>query len=162
VGAAWRYFYAAIAFIATLALAIIAYKLSFGASGEPASPSSTGVDYTNFVVVLLTTVTVIFSVCALVLAVLGIAGFRNLKREAGKFASQQALAEIAAAFDEGGRAQLQIRKEFTDEDGHLKKWAEARIRKEVIELLPLITDRLLKSAGSGVDDDAPTDEGDVN
>jgi hypothetical protein len=162
-GGFWRSFYAAIALIATLALAVIAYKLSFGAAAENPTQPSTGIDYTNFVVILLTTVTVIFSVCALVLAILGIVGFRSLKKEAGKFASQQALAEIAAAFDEGGRAQLQIRKEFTDPDGHLKKWAEGRIRKEVIELLPLITDRLSRNPPDlGLDEDAPTDEGDVD
>jgi hypothetical protein len=124
--------------------------------------SAAGIDYTNFVVILLTTVTVIFSVCALVLAVLGVVGFRSLKREAGKFASQQALLEIASAFSEGGRAHTQVQAEFTREDGHLKRWVERRIRGEVIALLPLVIGRLSKDGLSeALDEDAPTDEGDV-
>lgn len=159
----WRSCCVLLAVLATLSLSVIAYKLSYGASVEQTTTSVGNIDYTNFVVVLLTTVTVIFSVCALVLAVLGVVGFRNLKKEAGKYASQQALLSIAAAFEEGGPALLQIREEFTDDDGHLKKWAEKRIRNEVIELLPLIMAGLPENrADTEIDEKTPTDEGDVD
>lgn len=149
--------------IATLALAVIAYKLAFGSLEAEAAPTPPGIDYTNVVVILLTTVTVIFSVCALALAVLAVVGFRSLKRDAGKFASQQALIEITAAFNEGGRAHDQIQEEFSKEDGHLKKWAARRIRQEVIALLPLVMDRLPEGrANLGLDEDAATDEGEVD
>ena len=153
-GRFWRIFYAATAFVSTLALVVLAYKLTFGAL-RPSARLPEGIDYTNIVVILLTTVTVVFSVCALALGVLGVVGFQSLRKEAGKFASQRALAEISTAFNEGGSAHIQIQSEFTREDGHLKRWVERRIRQEVIALLPLVIDRLK-------DDDDPTDEGQVD
>jgi len=162
-GVFWRYFYAGLALIITMTLAVIAYKLTAGYLTKVGGTKEVVIDYTNIVVILLTTVTVIFSVCALALAVLGVIGFRNLKRDAGKYASQQALAAISSAFEEGGRALNQIQNEFTKDDGHLKKWAERRIRHEVIALLPLIIDRLPSNrAEFGIDEDAPTDEGQVD
>lgn len=158
----WRIFYAIIAAIGALSVAVLAYKLTFGVLKVPQEELSGSIDYTNVVVILLTTVTVIFSVCALALAVLGVMGFRSLKKEAGKFASEKALSEISSAFSEGGRANLQIQEEFTREDGHLKKWVERRIRQEVIALLPLVIDRLKDKPDLGLDEDAPTDEGEVD
>jgi hypothetical protein len=158
----WRVFYAVLAVIAAVALAAIAYNLTSGVIERVQGPSPARIDYTNMVVILLTTVTVIFSVCALALAVLAVVSFRGLKREAGKFASQQAASAITNAFNEGGKAHTQIQEEFTRYDGHLKKWAERRIRQEVIELLPLVADRLGGTkASSALDEDAPTDEGQV-
>lgn len=157
-----RIFSIALALIGVLALSVIAYKLTYGVLRSPSANPEAGIDYTNVVVILLTTVTVIFSVCALALAILAVVGFRSLKRDAGKYASQQALSEISAAFNEGGRAHDQIQREFTEEDGHLKRWVARQIRSEVISLLPLVIDRLKDSADLGVDDDAPTDEGEVD
>jgi hypothetical protein len=162
-GAFWRYFYAGLALLATVALGIIAYRLAASHVTGVNAGQKPVIDYTNIVVILLTTVTVIFTVCALALAVLGVIGFRSLKRDAGKFASQQAISAISSSFKEGGQALTKIQDEFTKEDGHLKKWAERRIRHEVIALLPLIIDRLSSGAGElGLDDDAPTDEGTVD
>lgn len=159
----WRHFYAGLAVLITASLLVIAYKLT----GEQLTPAGNArevkIDYTNIVVILLTTITVFFTVCALALATLEVIGFRSLKRDAGRFASQQALSAISSSFDEGGQALAKIQDEFTKEDGHLKKWAEGRIRREVIELLPLVIDRLPSSAaGYGLDEDAPTDEGQVD
>ena len=131
-----------LATVATTSLVLIAYKLTFSTVEKNPKVPQPAIDYTNAVVILLTTVSVIFTVCALILAILGIVGFRNLKRDAGKFASQQALSSIDVAFSEGGIALQQIENEFTREDGHLKKWVERKLRQEVIELLPLIIDRL--------------------
>lgn len=139
--------YLILAAIATLALAVIAYKLVYGVVKKSNSITPVSIDYTNAVVILLTTVTVIFSVCAVALAVLGVFGFRNLKRDAGRFASREALREIGTAFEEGGVALAQIELEFTREDGHLKRWVDRRLRQEVIELLPLIIDRLPPRSG---------------
>lgn len=159
----WRCFYAALALLVTSALSLIAYKLNAASFVETKSGNHVAIDYTNMVVILLTTVTVIFSVCALVLAILGVIGFRSLKKEAGKHASQQALLAISSSFDEGGRALKKIEEEFTKEDGHLKRWVERRIRHEVIALLPLVVDRLPGNrADLGLDETAPTDEGAVD
>jgi hypothetical protein len=159
----WRCFYAALSLLVAGALCLIAYKLTAGLLAPIGAASPVTIDYTNIVVILLTTVTVIFSVCALALAILAVVGFRSLKRDAGKFASRQALAAISSSFDEGGRALMAIQEEFTREDGHLKRWSERRIRQEVIALLPLVIDRLQNSDPElGLDDDAPTDEGQVD
>lgn len=162
-GTFWRYFYAALGVLATAALFVIAYKLIGGQLTNAGGTRAVTIDYTNLVVILLTTVTVLFTVCALALAVLGIIGFRSLKKDAGRFASEQALSAISSSFDEGGQALAKIQDEFTKEDGHLKKWAEGRIRREVIALLPLVIDRLPGNAtGLGLDEDAATDEGRVD
>ena len=159
----WRYFYAGLALLITVALSLVAYKLNAGNFVRSDNAHQSAIDYTNMVVILLTTVTVIFSVCALALAVLGVIGFRSLKKEAGKYAAQQALSAISSSFDEGGRALKKIEEEFTREDGHLKRWAERRIRHEVIALLPLVVDRLTSNrAELGLDENAPTDEGAVD
>jgi hypothetical protein len=162
-GTSWRYFYAALAVLATVALSVIAYKLIGGQLTNVGSSREVAIDYTNLVVILLTTVTVLFTVCALALAVLGIIGFRSLKKDAGRFASEQALSAISSSFDEGGPALAKIQDEFTKEDGHLKKWTQGRIRREVIALLPLVIDRLPGNVtGLGIDEDAATDEGQVD
>jgi hypothetical protein len=158
----WRVFYAVLAVLAIAILALIAYNLTSGVIERVQGTAPARIDYTNIVVILLTTVTVIFSVCALALAVLAVISFRGLKREAGKFASQQAANAITSSFNEGGKAHQQIQEEFTREDGHLKKWVERRIRQEVIELLPLVADRLGGGKdASALDEGTPTDEGQV-
>ena len=80
-GTFWRYFYAALAILATATLFVIAYKLIGGQLTNAGGSRSVAIDYTNLVVILLTTVTVLFTVCALALAVLGIIGFRSLKED---------------------------------------------------------------------------------
>ena len=128
-----------------------------------AAPSKNDVivEYNDLLTVLLTTITVLFTVCAIVLTVLGIVGFRNLKRDAGRYAEAQALAEIAKAFGPNGNGTARIEQEMRSENGHHRQFVERRIRSEVIDLLPLVADRInvdaLKLAMN-----EPTDEGEVD
>lgn len=159
----WRIFYATLSLLAAIALCVIAYLLIAAYVTPATANSAVAIDYTNMVVILLTTVTVIFSVSALGLAILGVVGFRSLRREAGKFASAEALRAISSSFDDGGRALSKIQDEFTREDGHLKKWTERRIRQEVIALLPLVIDKITaNNPDARLAEDEPTDEGRVD
>ncbi len=156
----FRIFYGALALCFTIAVCIIAYYAIFSLLHGVPSKSDVAVDYNAILTVLLTTVTVIFTVCAIVLAVLGIFGFRNLKRDAGRYAEAQALSEIAKAFGPTGRGTIRIEEEMQSKDGHHRQFVEKRIRAEVISLLPLIADRINVDA-SRLAIDEPTDEGDV-
>jgi hypothetical protein len=156
-----RLFYGVLALSFTISVCIIAYYAVFSLLNGAPSKSAVAVDYNAILTVLLTTVTVIFTVCAIVLAVLGIFGFRNLKREAGRYAEAQALAEIAKAFSPTGSGTTRIEKEMMSEDGHHRQLVEKRIRAEVISLLPLIADRInVEALRLAIDE--PTDEGDVD
>ncbi|MFM2237358.1 MAG: hypothetical protein RL209_1392, partial [Pseudomonadota bacterium] len=108
-------------FLLTLAVfvcvAIISYKISFWSLAVSNVSGVTSVDYTNIVVILLTTVTILFTVAALFLALLGVIGFNNIKIEAGKFAKTSALEQINASFQEDGEALRQIRLELQKEKG---------------------------------------------
>jgi hypothetical protein len=160
-GLAYRLFYGVLALCFTVAVCIIAYYAVFSLLHAAPSKSAVVVDYNAILTVLLTTVTVIFTVCAIVLAILGIFGFRNLKRDAGRYAEAQALAEIAKAFGPTGSGTSRIEEEMQSEDGHHRQFVEKRIRAEVISLLPLIADRInLDALRLAIDE--PTDEGDVD
>jgi hypothetical protein len=136
-----------------LCLSVIAYKLTFSSLATVRSDTLETVDYTNVVVILLTTVTILFTVFALILAILGVWGFHNIKIDAGKFAQNSAIDEIRAAFDENGEALKQIQQEFQNE-GPLREWVQRQIRSEVTEQLALYTPEQI------ADEDDPTDEGD--
>jgi hypothetical protein len=157
----YRLFYGTLALCFTIAACIIAYYAIFSLLHGVPPKSAVVVDYNAILTVLLTTVTVIFTFCAIVLAVLGIFGFRNLKREAGRYAEAQALAEIAKAFGPTGRGTIRIEEEMKSEHGHHRQFVEKRIRSEVIALLPLIADRI-NVAALRISLDEPTDEGDVD
>lgn len=156
-----RIFYRTLALLFTLATCVLAYYAIFKLLNEAPSKSTVAVDYNVILTVLLTTVTVIFTVCAIVLAILGIFGFRNLKREAGRFAEVQALAEISKAFGPTGSGTVRIEHEMHRSDGHHRQFVEQKIRTEVIALFPLIADRINAEALNLAIDD-PTDEGDVD
>jgi hypothetical protein len=158
----WSKIAAGMLFLCTVFLAILAFKsiyflLYFAPQGSKAQ-----IDFSTIVVVLLTTVTVVFSVCAIALAIIGAIGFKNLKSEAGNFAAEQVVRKIQAAFSQGGVALTQIDTEFSRGDGHLRPWMEERIRKEVILLMPLVADRLRPEAQNGMASGEPTDEGETN
>jgi hypothetical protein len=51
-------------------LSVISYKLTFSSLGTVRSNTIEAIDYTNVVVILLTTVTILFTVFALILAIL--------------------------------------------------------------------------------------------
>ena len=156
-----RLFYGFLAFIFTAAACVIAYYAIYSLLNGAPSKAAVEVDYNTILTVLLTTVTVIFTVCAIVIAVLGIFGFRNLKKDAGRFAESQALAEIAKAFGPKGSGTIRIEQELQNEDGHHRQFVERRIRAEVISLLPLIANRINAEALNLALDD-PTDEGTVD
>lgn len=156
-----RIFYRALACFFTVATCVLAYYAIYNLLNGAPSKSAVAVDYNVILTVLLTTVTVIFTVCAIVLAILGIFGFRNLKREAGRFAESQALAEIVKAFGPKGSGTIRIEHEMQRTDGHHRQFVEQKIRAEVIALFPLIADRInVEALNLAIDD--PTDEGDVN
>lgn len=157
---AYRVFYGALALCFTVAVCIIAYYAVFSLLHGAPSKSAVVVDYNGILTVLLTTVTVIFTVCAIVLAVLGIFGFRNLKRDAGRYAETQALSEIAKAFGPTGSGTKRIEEQMQSEDGHHRQFVEKTIRAEVILLFPLIADRINADAARLALDE-PTDQGDL-
>lgn len=160
-GSKYRLFYGALAICFTAAVCIIAYYAVFSLLHGVPSKSAVVVDYNAILTVLLTTVTVIFTVCAILLAVLGIFGFRNLKRDAGRYAESQALAEIEKAFGPTGSGTARIEEQMQSEDGHHRQFVERRIRAEVISLFPLIAERINADARR-LDMDEPTDQGDVD
>ena len=163
----WKIFWVVIAVVIALCAIVIAGRIILEILDIVPSTEKPVVDYNSIVVLLLTTVTVIFSFCAIVLAILGIIGFRNLRENAGKYAEEQANSKIESAFKEGGVAIKRIDIEFRKEDGHFRPWMQERIRKEVIELLPLIADRAIISQANIPENSqemAPneaTDEGDI-
>jgi hypothetical protein len=157
----YRIFYSALALCFTVSVCIIAYYSIFKLLHAAPSKSAVVVDYNAILTVLLTTVTVIFTFCAIILAVLGIFGFRNLKRDAGRYAEAQALAEIAKAFDPTGSGTNRIEEAMQSEDGHHRQFVERTIRAEVISLFPLIAERINADAARLAIDE-PTDQGDVD
>lgn len=158
---ALRILYGVLATLATLAICVLAFYALHSLLIMAPSKNAVAVDFNAILTVLLTTVSVIFTVCAIVLAVLGLIGFRNLKRDAGRFAETQALAEITRAFGPSGSGTNRIEQHMLDENGHHRQFVEKRIRHEVITLLPLIADRISPDALRFAPD-TPTDEGDVD
>ena len=163
----WKIFWVVIAILLASSGIILAGKAVFDVMNPVPSGGNPVVDYNAVVVILLTTVTVIFSFCAVVLAIIGIIGFRNLRINAGRYAEGKVHQNIENAFKEDGVAIERIDIEFRKEDGHFRPWMKERIRKEVIALLPLIADRALGNGnhGSVVTEMAagePTDEGETD
>lgn len=147
--------------VSALALITLAVVHLYAMIDGPVTAKSAGVDYTVFITILLTTVTIVFSFGAILLAVIGVVGFKNLKSDAAKFAASKTDAEIRKAFQADGYAIKLIQSEFQRDDAHLKEWMQSRIRIEVIELFPLIRADLEKSLKSGLVIGAATDEGEV-
>lgn len=151
---------------ALLALASIFAIVRIITSLPKIIPSSDGtmVDYSQLVVLLLSTVTIIFAIAAVILTILGIVGYRNLIARASKHAESQVQKKIESAFSEGGIAVQRIDAAFDRKDGKLHPWMEERIRIEVIEIIPFVVDQTLNPAnnGEGMADGAATDEGEVD
>lgn len=156
-----RIFYRILALTAVVAVCAIAYVAIAMHMDSPPSSGTSPVDFSIVLTVLLTTVTVIFTVCAIVLAVLGFFGFRNLKREAGRFAEAQALAKIEQAFSAQGTAIAHIEEIMKKEDGAHRRFVERTVRAEVISLLPLLAEKF-SSGPSGMASSEPEDEGHVD
>ena len=155
--------YPALAILTTTSLVVIAYSLISGVILEVPSTTTPKLDFVNVAIILLTTVTVIFSVCALVLGLLGVIGFDKLRKEAGRFASERTLQEIEKSFEEEGAASLRIEQEFQDEGSYLRRLVEKRVKAEVYELAPLFAALNRQDDNNdGMADDEPTDEGETD
>lgn len=156
-----KIFYGALALLTTIAICVLAFIAIFSlVKGVPAK-NVVAVDFNTILTVLLTTVSVIFTVCAILLAVLGIFGFRNLKREAGRYAEAQAMAEISRAFGPNGKGTKFIEEEMLKKDGKYRAFAEKIIRSQVTSLMPLVIDRI-NTEPFRMAPGEPTDEGDID
>jgi hypothetical protein len=154
------FLYPALAAITTISLAIIAYSLISNVVLEVPNADNPKLDFVNVTIILLTTVTVIFSVCALILGLLGVIGFDKLRKEAGRFASEKTVQEIEKSFEEEGAASLRIEREFQDETSYLRRLVERRVKAEVYELAPLFAAlNRQQDSGDGLAEGEPTDEG---
>lgn len=150
---------AATVVIAICLVIFLIIKIHSGLSAEP-SEEYVVVDYNNAVVIVLTAVTVIFSISAIALAVLGLIGFENLKRSAGNWAANRALLEIKNAFTDDGPAMKGVKQHI--ESHEFRSWMENQIQKNVYYFLPIVADRIQSRDYLDLDADAPTDEGDVD
>jgi hypothetical protein len=158
-----NFLYPVLAVLATICLVVIAYNLVSGVVLEVPATANPKLDFVNVAIILLTTVTVIFSVCALILGLLGVIGFQKLRREAGNFAVVKTIEEIEKSFEAEGAASLRIEKEFQDEDSYLRKLVERRVRAEVYELAPLFAVLNRKDADQeAMAKGEPTDEGETD
>lgn len=148
--------------LCTICLIILAHQAidSLMYAAPPAEAAR--IDYVNIVVILLTTVTLVFSVAAIALGIIGAIGFRNLKKEAAKYAAEHAKETIQKSFQKGGTSIVYIDSELRREDGHLRRWMEERVRQEVTLLLPLLGRAVHTSNGDGLAQGEPTDEGEVD
>ncbi|MEB3416849.1 hypothetical protein VCJ71_12325 [Alteriqipengyuania sp. WL0013] len=134
--------------------AALAYALARSGLNHVVPNGNVLVDYVNVVVILLTTVTVFFTVAAIALAILGIWGFRNIKSDAAKSAEDSVKITMKDAFEPNGVAYNEIREEIIDESGPLGKWLRQEIQRQVTEQLTVRRAQLV------VDEDDATDEGD--
>lgn len=157
-----KYFVSFLATTIALGVLVIAYSLLFGMLVAVPEGAKVETSFENIVVILLTTVTVIFTVSALVLAILAFLGPRAIRREAKKYAEAALLAALDDAMKPDGKATKLLQQRFPPNDGAAKDWMKERIEDQVIKLLPLIIDRVgIKSEFGAVDPSAPEDEGDV-
>lgn len=157
-----RYVYSVLLAVIAIGIAILAFNAIYGLlHAVPARNVETS--YEEIVVVLLTTVTVIFTVSALGIGILTFLGPRALRREAGKYAEKAVLRSIEDALKPQGEATKLLESRFPPNDGPIKVWIEERVERQVITLLPLIIDRIgLRSEVGPIDPDASDDEGEVD
>lgn len=155
----WRLVGAAVGILAIFLAARIAVELP---RTIPADQNAT-IDYNQILVLLLTTVTVVFAFVAVILTIFGIVGYRNLVARARRHAEDQVKKKIDAAFKDGGIGIERIDNAINDEDSEVRPWIEERIRAEVIEMMPFFVDRILNPVEDdhAMAENEPTDEGEV-
>lgn len=151
----------AIAAAIAVALSILAYVAMHGLLNGVPENAQVKTSYEDVVVVLLTTVTVIFTVAALVIGILAFLGPRAIKREAAKYAERAVLNSISEAMKPGGQASKLLEGVFPPNDGPVKTWMEGQVKQEVRELLPLFIDEFVTDVGP-VDPAESDDEGKVD
>lgn len=158
-----KYVIAALLGVIALALSVLAFDAIRDMLVVVPANSAIKTSYEDIVVILLTTVTVIFTVSALVMSVLGFLGPRAIKREAAKFAERAVLQSVDDALKSDGKAIKLLEERFPPHDGPIKTWLEDRINQQVINLLPLIIGRIGVASDIGpIDPNAPDDEGDIS
>ncbi|MBA4046357.1 MAG: hypothetical protein C0471_18360 [Erythrobacter sp.] len=116
------------------------------------------INYTDLVTILLTTVTVIFAIAAAALTLIGVWGFRNIKKDAGKYAANEADKEITkviqSALQPGGTFMETLGQEIQGGEGPFGQWLRVQIERQVTEQLGPLRASLV------VDESDPSDEGD--
>ena len=158
-----RYVVAVLLFVIAIGVSVLAFDAIYGLLTSVPEPVAVQTSYEDIVVVLLTTVTVLFTVSALVIGVLAFLGPQAIRREASRFAERAVLKSLDDAMKPEGKAAKLLQASFPPNEGPTKDWVEERIERQVISLLPLIMDRMdLKSDVGAVDPDAPDDEGKVD
>lgn len=120
--------------------------------------SAQNVNYVDVVTILLTTVTVVFTVAALALTLVGVWGFKTLVDDAKKYAAKTADEEvqrtIQSAFDSDGIFSQGMANELRTGSGPFAEWLRAAVEREVTYQMAL------SNRGEPVDEDDPSDEGD--
>lgn len=158
-----KFVFAILLGLIAIALMVMAYGSIYGLLTPVSPPKVVETNYADIVVVLLTTVTVIFTVAAIVIGILAFLGPRAIKREATKFAEAAVIKSIEDAMKPGGRAATLIELNFPPHEGPIKGWLEDKVEQQVFSLLPLMVDKFqLKSDVGPVDPAAPDDEGQVD
>ena len=140
--------------LAVVGVAVLTYALAKTGLSQTLPDGDVLVDYVNVVVILLTTVTVFFTVAAIALAILGIWGFKNIKSDAAKSAEDSVKSTMKDAFEPGGVAYIEIREEIIDESGPLGRWLRQEIQRQVTEQLTI------RRAELTINEDDASDEGD--
>lgn len=149
--------------IIAIGIAILAFVQISGFLNAAAPTAKVETSYEEIVVILLTTVTVLFTVAALVIGILAFMGPRAIRREATKYAEKAVLKSIEEAMKPGGKATTLLENGFPPNEGPVKDWMELRVERQVISVLPLILDRVaVKSSVGPVDPKASEDEGQVD
>jgi len=158
-----KYLLAVLLAVIAVGVSALAFDAIHGLLTAVPNGGAVETSYEEIVVILLTTVTVIFTISALIIGILAFLGPRAIQREAGKYAEKAVTKSIEEAMNPGGKALKILEERFPPNSGPMKDWIEERIERQVISLLPLILDRIdLKSGVGPVDPDEPDDEGTVD
>lgn len=158
-----KYVFAVLLSVIAVGVTVLAFSAIYGLLTPVPSNSRVETNFEGIVVVLLTTVTVIFTVSTLAIGILAFLGPRAIKREAGKYAEKAVLNSIEEAMGSEGKATKLLQASFPPNDGPIKNWIEERVERQVISLLPLIIDRIgIRSDIGPIDPEAPDDEGEVD
>ena len=158
-----KYLNTALLTLIALGVGAIAFNAIYTLLSAAPQGGAVATDYEGIVVILLTTVTVIFAISALVIGILALMGPKAIQREAGRYAEKAVIKSIDQALQPNGRATKILEDRFPPNEGPIKTWIEERIERQVIALLPLILDRIdLKSGVGPLDPDEPDDEGTVD
>jgi hypothetical protein len=116
------------------------------------------ISYTDVVVLLLTTVTVIFAVAATALTLVGVWGFKNLIEDASKYAAKAADVEIGRtiqrAFESDGIFAEGMANEVREGNGPFAEWLRAEVQRQVREQMAFTRLEV------PIDENDPSDEGD--